>query len=306
MSLGLCHEGLAQYVDAAACYTTAIALSPDLAACYHARGLVYLRLREPARAQADLDKAAELSPNAADIYLNRALAHQNQKAYDAGLRDLEKAVELGAPRMRALCMRSRLKAFAGDTNGAKADLAEALKMNDTDDVAFVARGLARVGTDPAGAVADFDAALALNPRSLPAMQNKAHALSKQGKNRDAIRTLDALLELYPDYVPARAGRALMHARLGNEKEAIADAEDALKRDPAPANAYQLAGVYAQLDKIRSGARAEAIRLLTASLRHGFGHEYIEADKDLDPLRGTPEFQRIIESVRALRAGVGRQ
>lgn len=305
MSLGLCHEGLGQYADAAACYTTAIALHPELAACYHARGLVNLRLREPGRAKADLDKAAELSPDSADVYLNRALAHQNLKDYPAGLRDLDKALALGAPQMRAVCIRARLKELSGDKAGAKADLADARKMDEADDTGLVARGLARLGTDLAGAVADFDAALALNPRSLAAMQNKAHALSKQGKNGDAVRVLDALLELYPDYVPARAGRGLMHARLGHEKEAVADAEEALRRDPAPANAYQLAGVYAQLDKVRTGARAEAIRLLTASLRGGFGHEYIEADKDLDPLRGTPEFKRVLDGVIALRAG-GRQ
>jgi serine/threonine protein kinase/tetratricopeptide (TPR) repeat protein len=302
MSLGLCYEGLAKYTDAAACYTTAIALSPDVAACYYARGLVRLRLRDPGRARADLDKAAELAPTTAEVYLNRALAQQGLKAWDDGLRDLEKALELGAPKMRVLCMRARLKEFSGDKVGAKNDLADALKLDGSDDVGWVARGLARLSTDLPGAIADFDAALAANPRSVAAMQNKAHALSKQGKNREAIRTLDALLALYPDYVPGRAGRGLIHARLGNEKEAVADAEEALKRDPAPANAYQIAGIYAQLDRVRPGARNEAFRLLTSALRNGFGHEYIEADKDLDPLRETAEFKRILESVRALRAG----
>jgi tetratricopeptide (TPR) repeat protein len=264
--------------------------------------MVRLRLRDPARAKADLDKAAELAPAVAEVYLNRALAQQGLKAWDAGLRDLEKATELGAPKMRALCIRARLKEQSGDKAGAKRDLADALEMDEPDDVGLVARGIARLSTDLPGAIADFDAALAANPRSLPAMQNKAHALSKQGKNREAIRTLDAALEMYPDYVPGRAGRGLMHARLGNEKEAVADAEEALKRDPAPANAYQIAGIYAQLDKVRPGARAEAIRLLTSALRNGFGHEYIEADKDLDPLREAAEFKRILESVRSLRAG----
>jgi tetratricopeptide (TPR) repeat protein len=157
-----------------------------------------------------------------------------------------------------------------------------------------------------GAISDFDEALVFNPRSLAAMQNKAHAQSKLGLNREAIRTLDGLLELYPDFVPARAGRGVLHARLGNEKAAIADAEEALKRDPAPANAYQVAGIYALLDKARPNARAEAMRLLTASLRNGFGHEYIESDKDLDPIRGTPEFKRLLESVRLLRGDPGRQ
>ena len=37
------------------------------------------------------------------------------------------------------------------------------------------------------------------------------------------------------------------------------------------------------------------------LRAGYGHDFIETDKDLDPIRETPEFQRVLEGVRALKA-----
>ena len=306
LSLGRCYEGLGRYTDASACYTTAIALRPDHAGGYYARGLVALRTHDPARAKSDLDKTADLLPETADVYLNRALAHQELKDYAAGLRDLEHATELGAPQVRALCMRAQIKHLSGDKDGAKKDLAEAMKLNAEDDVGLVARGIARLSTDLAGAVSDFDAALAINPRSIPAQQNKAHTQGKMGKTRDAIRTLDALLDQFPDYVPARSGRGVLHARLGNATEAIADATDVLKREPSPVNAYQAACVYALLDKVQPGARAEAIRLLTAALRRGFGHEHVESDKDLDPIRGTPEFKRVVESVQALRTDVGRQ
>ncbi|QJX00902.1 protein kinase domain-containing protein [Frigoriglobus tundricola] len=301
MALGSCHEGSGHYAEAAACYTTAVALRPDHFGGYYSRGLVRLRLRDPGGARADFDRAAELQPGLADLYLNRALAYQGLREYDNALGDLDRAIDLGASRVRALCLRSRLKDLAGDTKGAGTDLADALREEAQDDVSLVARGLARLSTDLAGAVADFDAALKYNPRSLPAMQNKSHAQSKRGHNQDAVRTLDALLALYPDYVPARAGRALMHARLGHEKEAIEDAVRALKQDETPANAYQIAGVYAQLHPVRPGARDEAVRLLTGALRNGFGHEYIELDKDLDPIRDTPEFKRVLEGVRFLRS-----
>jgi serine/threonine protein kinase/Tfp pilus assembly protein PilF len=303
LSLGQCHEELGQYIDAAACYTTAIALQPDYSGGYFARGQAYRLMRDPARAKADFDRAAELRSDVAEVYLSRALAHldlRKNEGYESGLRDVERADQLGAPRVRVLCLRVRLKTALGDMDGARADLAEALGEKAPDDISLVARGLARLGSDLPGAIKDFDDALVFNPRSLPARQNKAHALSRLGMNSEAAETLGALLEQYPDYVPARAGRALMYARLGKEKEAIADAEGALKLDAAPSNAYQLAGVYAHLDKVRPTARAEAIRLLTAALRNGFGHEYIEQDKDLDPIRKTPEFQRVLGGAQALR------
>ncbi|AMV26908.1 Serine/threonine-protein kinase PknB [Gemmata sp. SH-PL17] len=306
MSLGRCYENLGRYSDASACYTTAIALRPDHSGGYYARALVALRTHDPARAKDDLDKVAELLPDTADVFLNRALANQELKNYPAGLRDLEYATELGAPQVRALCMRAQIKHVSGDPTGAAKDLAEAMKLNAEDDVGLVARGIVRLNTDLAGAISDFDAALVANPRSIPAQQNKAHAQGKMGKDREAIRTLDRLLEMYPDYVPARSGRGVLHARLGNAKEAIVDATDVLKREPSPVNAYQAACVYALLDKVQPGARTEAIRLLTAALRRGFGHEHVDTDKDLNPIRDTPEFKRIVESARTLRTDVGRQ
>jgi hypothetical protein len=35
-------------------------------------------------------------------------------------------------------------------------------------------------------------------------------------------------------------------------------------------------------------------------RSGYGFDYIESDKDLNPIRETPEFRRVIEGVRALK------
>ena len=76
--------------------------------------------------------------------------------------------------------------------------------------------------------------------------------------------------------------------------------------PAPANTYQIAGGYDKLDAVRPGARAEAIRLITASLQNGFGHEYVGVDKYLDPIRVTAEFKRVLEGVRSLHADAGWQ
>ena len=160
-----------------------------------------------------------------------------------------------------------------------------------------------MGTDLAGALKDFDGALAVNPRSLGALQNKSHVLSKLDRTDEAIRVLDRVLELYPDYVKGRAGRGVMHARAENWAAAKADAEDALRRDSSPSNVYQIAGIYARLTRHDAGHKAEAIRLLSTAIRAGFGYEYIESDKDLDPIRDTPEFRRVLDGVRALKGGL---
>ncbi|MDB5310925.1 MAG: pknB 22 [Gemmataceae bacterium] len=300
MALGICQEGLGNYSDAAGCYTTAIALRPDAPEPHRNRGLVGVRLRDYTRAQTDLDRAAELAPDHADTYLNRALAFQGLRNYPAAIRDLDRAAALGAPRARVLFMRSRARELGGDKDGARRDLDAAMQIEPTDDLTWATRGVTRMQADPAAALADFDAALALNPRALPAMQNKAHILGKMGRVRGAIQALDQILEAYPDFVPARAGRGVMHARDRNWPAARADAEEALRRDTSPSNMYQVAGIYAQLSTQNPADRANAIRLLTAALRGGFGHEYVETDKDLDPIHKTVEFERVLAGVRAFK------
>jgi eukaryotic-like serine/threonine-protein kinase len=300
MVLAACYDRLARNSDAAASYTTAIALRPDVWWGYYHRGLAELKQGNYQKASADFNRAAQLAPDHSEIYLHRSFAAENLKSYSAAIRDLDRALELGASKARVLSMRSRARELSGDKEGARRDLEDALRTEPTDDVAWVARGYARVATDLPGALKDFDAALALNPRSLAALQNKAHVLSKLDRTTDAIQVLDRILELYPEFVKGRAGRGVMHARAEHWAQAKADAEEALKRDTSPANVYQVAGIYARLTQHDGRHKGEALRLLTSALRSGFGFEYIEIDRELDPIRETPEFKRLLESVSVLK------
>jgi tetratricopeptide (TPR) repeat protein len=305
IALGTAYERLGRYGDAAGCYSTAIALAPAVSWCHYSRGLAYLRLRDYARARADLDRAAELNPDHGDTYLSRALAAQGLADYPAALKDLDRAVEAGAPEVRAGFMRARVLDLSGDRAGARREVERALRTEPADELTWVARGVARVGPDPAGALADFEAALKLNPRSLLALQNKAHVLGKLKRTDEAIRSLDGVVELYPDFVAARAGRAVLHARSGNWAAARADVEESLKRDSGSANVYQAAGVYALLSRHDPAYRAKAIELLTTALRSGFGHDHVETDPDLDPIRTSPEFKRLADAAGVIRGGKDR-
>jgi eukaryotic-like serine/threonine-protein kinase len=91
------------------------------------------------------------------------------------------------------------------------------------------------------------------------------------------------------------------ARLGRREAAHADAREALQRDGGPANHYQVAGIYALTSRQNPDDRREAFRLLASALRQGYGFAHLKADRDLDPIRGQPEFSRIVEAALALRA-----
>jgi serine/threonine protein kinase/tetratricopeptide (TPR) repeat protein len=301
MNLGISYESLALQNEAIGHYTAAIALRPDSEWGYYSRGLVLLRCREFRRAKADLDKVVAMNPDKPDVYMNRAVAFQGLREFDNALADLETALDKGAPRTRVVLMRSRVRDLAGDRAGAQHDLAEGMKSDPTDEIGWTTRGTARLNLDPAGAVRDFDAALGLNPRSLVAGQNKATGLSKLGRHLEAIKTLDRVVEEYPDFVPARIARGVQHAREGNVAAAEADAAESLKRDTGPVTLYQAANIYALLCRKDPTKKAAAVNHLTAALRGGFGYEHIETDKDLDPIRTTPEFKKVLESTRTLNA-----
>jgi tetratricopeptide (TPR) repeat protein len=258
-------------------------------------------LQDYQKASADLDRAIALRPSLAEAFRNRALARQGLKKYTQAVDDLTRALELGASPTHVYFIRAEIRERAGDREGAKQDRAEALRCQPSDEMGWLSRGYARMAIDPSAALADFDQALAINPRSLIALQNKAHILSKLGKNAEAARTLDKAVDLYPDFVRARAGRGVLLARLGEREAAHQDAGECLARDNKPLTLYQLAGIYALTSQKNADDRRHAFHLLSLALQKGCGFDLLETDKDLDPIRDSAEFRKLVDAARAIRA-----
>jgi serine/threonine protein kinase/Tfp pilus assembly protein PilF len=300
--LGDCHEALSHDSEAAACFCACIALRPTFHGSWYNRGLVYIkqRLYEPGRA--DFDQAVTLRPEFPDSYINRALAKEGLKDFKGAVQDLTVALERGTPRTRVYFMRAYAREHAGDIAGAKVDAQEGLRLQPTDEKSWIARAFAHMDSDPQGALADLEKALELNPRSIDALQNKAHVLGERlHRTEDAIRILNKAIELHPDHVPLRAGRGILLARLGKHGAAMNDAKESLTRDTKPPNLYQVAGIYALCSKDNPENRLYALQLLSSALKSGFGLDLVAEDSDLDPIRKDPAFQRVIDAAKALHA-----
>jgi serine/threonine protein kinase/Flp pilus assembly protein TadD len=304
--LGICYDGLGRDLDARACYTTSIALWPEFPWTYFNRGLVYLRQNDFVNALTDFNHFVGMRPNFGEVYMNRALAYQGLKNYAASIQDLTHALELGAPYTRIYFMRARVRQLAGDQASARQDIAEGLRRVPEDEKSWIARGIARMAADMPGALADFRKAAELNPRSLAALQNQAHALAELGRTADALRVLDRELDLYPDYVQARADRGVLRARLGQREVAHEDADDALKRALDAGVEYQAACTYALTSRQDADDASQALHYLSSALRQGFGFELIEKDRDLDPIRGQPEFRQLVDAAHALQAAAAKK
>ncbi len=299
---GICHDYLVQNAEAIGCYRACIVLRPRFYGAYYNRGLAYLRQHDFQAAREDFDQAIRLRPDFDEAYPGRASAHEGEKKYVEAIADLTTALERGFLPTQVYFLRARLRESARDLDGAKKDRAEGMRREPTDEDGWIARGLAFLPTDPKEALHSFEKALEANPRSLAALQNKAHVLGKYFKRtEEAITALDKAVELYPDDCRPRAGRGVYLGRLGKRAAAIKDAEQSLLLDTSPSNLYQVAGIYALTSRQEAADRHESMRLLSSALKSGFGFDYLEIDRDLDPIRDTPAFRRIVDAARALQS-----
>jgi serine/threonine protein kinase/tetratricopeptide (TPR) repeat protein len=292
--LGRCNDALARNGRAAECYTVCLALLPDSGDAYYHRGLARLRDGLYSHALADFDQVVRFLPNLASVYLDRGEARLGLNDPTGAATEFTRALKMGADEARGLLGRSKARGLSGDVAGAQRDRAAGLAAQPTREDGWVARGMAKLPGDSTGALADYAEALKLAPRYLPALQNSAAVLGElPGRGEEAIKLLDRVLEACPDFVPARIGRAVLMARAGRRDAALADARKSLLRDQQPVTLYQAACAFALVSQGRADDRREALRLLATALAQGFGQEFVATDRDLDPLRGDDEFRRIV-------------
>jgi serine/threonine protein kinase/Tfp pilus assembly protein PilF len=302
--LGMCHAELGELARAAAALDASIALWPHFHLSHYQRARVHSERKEHADAVAELGEVLRLRPGFTNARIERALARLALKDYQGADSDLTAALASGTAPTRAWFIRAHVRRLTGDVKGAAADRAEGLKRQPQDDQSWVARGMARLANhQPNKALSDFDQALALNPRCLAALEDRAAVLSDVlGRTPEAIKSLDRAIELYPQRGQARAGRGVLLARLGKHDEALRDAREAERLDAQPANLYRVAGIYALASRDKPEHRQEAFRLLAAALRAGYGFEHLDGDPELEPLRALPQFKRLVAAARMLRDG----
>jgi tetratricopeptide (TPR) repeat protein len=299
--LGLCRQGLGDHARAVTCYTTCIALVPELADPYRNRGLAYHAQGEFAAAKADFDRAIALAPERPETYVDRAKAREALSDLGGAESDLTTAIERGYADTLVYYLRGRVRSKVGKKKEAQSDRKVLRQREPTSELGWIARGLDRLGEDAAGALADFEKALRINPSSLAALRNKAHVLAeKQNKQQEAAAVLERVLELYPDSSETLSGLAVVLARLGRREDALKRLDAALQRDTRPPVRYHGACVLALTSRTVSTDADSAIVHLRAALLNGYGIDSVDHDADLAPLRRKVAFKRLVRMAEMMR------
>lgn len=141
-----------------------------------------------------------------------------------------------------LVNRAIAKSNLKDLSGARADLAQALSINDTNAEAYRVRSLLRFDAkDYPGSLADLDKAI----RELPA---EAQLLAMRGELHRTMKSWDLALvdfnraiELDPGKAPYFFARGLTHEAKGDVTPALADFSRTLRLDPNHADAHYTRG-----------------------------------------------------------------
>ncbi len=222
---GAAHNALGHYERAIDDLDAAIRIDEKNAGAYSNRGLAYFAIGEYDRAIADLSRAIELEPKDAITHFNRAEVFVRLGMRERALEDYSAATQL-APRMAAAYAAiGRIRAQLGHRDEAMQgfDMALRLDPKGMGVGVYQDRGNARREEgDWAGALADYDRAVALQPRRADLYVARGWARLGSGAewaDNDA-RAYLALKGWHDPFSPYMALLAVLGAR-GTPREADA-------------------------------------------------------------------------------------
>lgn len=218
----------------------------------------------------DFDAALRAVPNHLAALRGRAhtLSELGRHVEAAAL--IERAMAVGG-RATLLADRALLRERAGNIAGARADLDGAIALDPSNSWARGTRGrfLQDEGEHEA-ALADFEAAIALEPEITSYHYRRGLSLAALGRSREAIAAFDGALRLEPAVAQVWLERGRAFEALGHEGPAFASYERALRLDARHEASLSRRAFLLQ----RTGRVDEAIaaydRLLTVQPRAAFG------------------------------------
>jgi tetratricopeptide (TPR) repeat protein len=168
------------YDSAISLYSEVIQADPKAALAYNGRALAYRYKKEMTKALADFDQAIRLKPLWI-FYYNRGVTRYETGDDKSAIADLTRALQdkPGNSPARADCLVARARCYINQAKSAPAmsDLNAAIKLRE-DSEAYRLRGIIhKVAHEYDKSLADYEKAIALDPKSAEAYGTEAYLLS---------------------------------------------------------------------------------------------------------------------------------
>ena len=218
-------DALGQTDRALADYSEAIRRDPKSPLAFYGRGILLAsRKRAFDRAILDFDKVLELQPDNIEALIRRGDAYSQLGQGGRALVDLNRAVATAPDNAEAFLYRGVAQGRRSEDKLALADYDAAIQLDPSLGPAYNNRCLTRAiaGRDLVKAMADCDTALKLMPLSHDAREVRGFIYLKLGDPAIAITEYDAALAIDPNLPLALWGRGLARIREGRTKEGEAD------------------------------------------------------------------------------------
>jgi tetratricopeptide (TPR) repeat protein len=149
------------------------------------------------------------------------------------------------------------KLRTGDLSGALKDYDAAIAQNPKDADSYVNRGITHneLGQNPQ-AIADYTKALELKPDQILAYYNRANAYHQLKQYEEAMADYRKTIDLDPEYAYAYANRGATYFQMGQKPEAIADLEKAIEIFSSKNDANNVERLQKQLQNWKVPATAK--------------------------------------------------
>ncbi len=174
------------------------------------RGKVYSGLGNQAEAVRAYDRVIALDPRESEAYYNRGTANADRGEYALALPDYDRYLTLNPGNADGLANRCQARAALNrELDKAKADCDDSLRRQPNDPITLASRGLVglRKG-DYAAAVADYGAAVALNPKNTIARYGLGLARLRSGQEEAGRADIASVNAVGPGVADRFAGWGL--------------------------------------------------------------------------------------------------
>ena len=300
LDLGYAYYQRGRFPEAVSAYSVSLALRPNASPVYFVRGLAHQKQGALDEALADFARTLVGTPGDYYARLHHGMVQLELNRFKESIDDFTQLIDADQLTCWSLLLRQRAYKQLGELDRASRDRSLALSLKPSEEGSWIMLALEQMDENPEAALESLTQALALNPFSREAFQNKAHLLSEiLHRDGDAVDCLTEALKLDDGYVPALGGRAVLLARLGEREKAHRDAQACLSLDRSPFTLYQLAGVFAQTSRRNPEDVPKALELASLALSVDPKiSELVASDKDIDPLKSNPEFMQAVARARA--------
>jgi tetratricopeptide (TPR) repeat protein len=246
---GTAYERSGQLDKALEDYRSAVRLQPSFAPASAALGRL-LKAKDPSEAIAELSAAVRLDPKSPALR-SRAILYLALARFHDALHDFDRVVANDGSDSLVFLDRGVAQEKLGNLESAVGDYSRSIELAPMAP-AYVDRGNAYVHVRQIQkGLADFNAALALDPANLAALMGRAEASSARKSMSESLVDYSRVIELDPKNVIAYFRRGNVHFDLREYAAALDDYSDSLKLNPnQPAVLYNRSLAAARMGRLK--------------------------------------------------------